>query len=76
MQYPDSVPDMNLVEGTMHPYPGKRLPSAEGDSKGSPGRLRPASEEGRQKIDLTFATAVTADNGCVRRFYVKGASAG
>ncbi|KAK6000698.1 hypothetical protein QM012_003423 [Aureobasidium pullulans] len=76
VQYPDGLPDMNLVEGTMHPYPGAKMPGAGGEFKDSLGRLRPALEEGRQKISWTFATAVTADNGCVRQFYVKGASAG
>lgn len=76
VHYPDGLPDMNLVEGTMHPYPGAKMPGAGGEFKDSLGRLRPALEEGRQKISWTFVTAVTADNGCVRQFYVKGASAG
>ncbi|KAH0388019.1 hypothetical protein KCU92_g1167, partial [Aureobasidium melanogenum] len=76
VQYLDGLPDMNLVEGTMHPYPGAKMPGAGGEFKDSLGRLRPALEEGRQKISWTFVTAVTADNGCVRQFYVRGASDG
>jgi hypothetical protein len=74
--YPDGLPDMNLVEGTMHPYPGAKMPGAGGEFKDSLGRLRPVFKEGVQKMSWTFVTAVKANNGCVRQFYVKGASAG
>jgi len=76
VHYPDGLPDMNLVEGTMHPYPGAKMPAAGGEFKDSLGRLRPVLEEGVQKLSWTFVTAVKASNGCVRQFYVKGASAG
>jgi hypothetical protein len=73
--YPDGLPDLNLVEGTMHPYPGAKMPGAGGEFKDSLGRLRPVLN-GVQKTSWTFVTAVKASNGCVRQFYVKGASAG
>jgi hypothetical protein len=66
---------LNLVEGTMHPYPGAKMPGAGGEFKDSLGRLRPVLN-GVQKTSWTFVTAVKASNGCVRQFYVKGASAG
>jgi hypothetical protein len=73
--YPDGLPDLNLIEGTMHPYPGAKMPAAGGEFKDSLGRLRSVLKEGVEKISWTFVTAVKTGNGCVRQFYVKGASA-
>lgn len=75
-QYPGGLPDMGLVEGTMFPYPGAKMPDAAGELQDSLGKLRPALEEGREKISWRFVTAVSMGSACVRQFYVKGASAG
>jgi hypothetical protein len=76
VRYPDTMPDLGLVEATMHPYPGAQMPDAERELRDSLGRLRPALEEGREKITWRFTTALRMGDDCVRQFYVKGASAG
>ncbi|THW71579.1 hypothetical protein D6D19_07261 [Aureobasidium pullulans] len=76
VQYPNGLPDMGLVEGTMFPYPGAKMPDAAGELQDSLGKLRPALEEGREKISWRFVTAVSMGSACVRQFYVRGASAG
>ncbi|THY23190.1 hypothetical protein D6D00_06351 [Aureobasidium pullulans] len=76
VQYPNGLPDMGLVEGTMFPYPGAKMPDVAGELQDSLGKLRPALEEGREKISWRFVTAVSMGSACVRQFYVRGASAG
>jgi hypothetical protein len=76
VHYPEDMPDLGLVEGTMHPYPGAQMSDTERELKDSLGRLRPPLEKGREKVTWRFATALKMGNDCVRQFYVKGASAG
>jgi hypothetical protein len=76
VRYPDTMPDLGLVEATMHPYPGAQMPDAERELKDSLGKLRPALEEGREKITWRFVTASRMGENCVRQLYTKGASAG
>lgn len=52
------------------------MPDAAGELQDSLGKLRPALEEGREKISWRFVTAVSMGSACVRQFYVRGASAG
>lgn len=76
VRYPDEMPDLGLVEATMHPYPGAQPHDTDRELKDSLGKLRPALEEGREKITWRFVTASMMGDDCVRQFYVKGASAG
>lgn len=73
-RYPKSLPDFGLVEGTMHPYPGSRMPENGNEFFDSLGALRPALREGTDKISWRLSYGVKTTAGCVRQFYVKRAA--
>ena len=74
VQYPNGLPDLKLVEGTFVPWPGSQWPEPAREFVDSFGKLRPALEEGKDKISWRFEHAVKTEHGCVRQFYVKRAT--
>lgn len=70
VRYPRGLPDLNLIEGTMFPYPGSHMPQDGGEFLDSLGALRPVLEKETEKITWNFTHAVKTPNGCVRQFYV------
>lgn len=73
-QYPQGIPDLGLVEGTMFPYPGSSMPQDGGEFHDSLGALRPALKQGIEKISWNFVHAVKSKDGSVRQFYIKRAA--